>query len=62
LNAIKGRKTHMGGLALIFLAIGSVMQGLAEDTDIDWNRAIADVTIGASVLGINGKVSKKADK
>jgi hypothetical protein len=51
----------MGGLALIFLAIASVFQGIDEDTDIDWNRVIADMTVGASILGINKKASKKDD-
>jgi hypothetical protein len=48
----------MGGLALIFLAIASVFQGIDQDTEIDWNRVIADMTVGASILGINKKASK----
>lgn len=62
MSPVKGRKTYFGGLALIFMAIASVFQGVDDDTEIDWNRVIADMTVGASILGINKKASKKDDE
>jgi hypothetical protein len=60
---LPGRKTYMAALALMFLALGSVLQGLDQGTEIDWNRVIADFTTGAAILGAskNGPAPKKAD-
>lgn len=46
-----GKKTLMGALGLLFLALGNVLQPLAEGKPVDWNRAITDITIAASILG-----------
>ena len=58
LQFLNGYKTYMGGVSLVFLALGSILQGLSDGGDVDWNRAITDLTIGLSILG----AAKKADK
>jgi len=42
LQFLNGYKTYMGGMALMFLAAGSILQGLSDGSDVDWNRAITD--------------------
>ena len=54
---LNGYKTYMGGMALMFLAAGSILQGLSDGSDVDWNRAITDFMVGLSVFG----AAKKAD-
>jgi len=55
-----GSKTYMGAMALMFLAVGSVLQGAADGTDIDWNRAINDFLIGATVFGAAYRAGRAA--
>ena len=46
-----GYKTYMGGMALMLMAVGNVLQGTADGTEVDLDRAINDFIVGASIFG-----------
>ena len=48
---IYGYKTYLGAVALILLAIGNVLQGASDGTDVDLNRAVNDVLVGMTIFG-----------
>ena len=50
----------MGAMALMFLAVGGVLQGAADGTEIDWNRAINDFIIGATIFGAAYRAGRAA--
>ncbi len=51
MHSVYGCKTYLGAIALMLLAVGNVLQGASDGTEIDWNRAVNDFLIGATVFG-----------
>jgi len=58
LQAVYGYKTYAGAMALIFLAVGGVLQGFSDGTEIDWKRSVNDVLIGVTVFGAAYRAGK----
>ncbi len=51
MHSVYGCKTYLGAIALMLLAVGNVLQGASDGTEIDWNRAVNGFLIGATVFG-----------